>query len=68
MKEIGLIGVLAGIVWGIQNFLITYAFQKTAAANVLVIVAANPMFSAILSYFLLNEKAPVRTILASIVR
>eukprot|EP01036_Dinobryon_divergens_P030914 gene30914-40234_t len=47
-KEIGKVGVLASISWGAANFFFTTAVQQTAVANVLVINASNPMFSAIL--------------------
>lgn len=65
--QLGFLGVLVGVVWGCCNFFFTYAFQTTAIANVLVINAASPFFSTILSYFLLHEIAPIRTIIASIV-
>ncbi len=66
-KAIGWIGFIAGIVWGISSISITYAFVKTAVANVVVINAANPMFSAIYSMIILSEKVPLRTIIASVV-
>ncbi len=66
-KDVGWIGWVAGVVWGISILAVTYAFQRTAAANVLVITAANPMFSAVGSYFLLKEHIPWRTIAAAVV-
>ncbi len=66
-KEIGKIGFAAGLVWGGSNLLVTLAFQKTAIASALVIIASNPMFSAIFSYFLLKESIPLRTIIAALV-
>ena len=65
--SVGRIGFFAGLVWGASNLLITYAFQTTSVANVLVIVSANPLFSAIFSIILLKESIPYRTILASLV-
>lgn len=65
-KSIGWLGLLAGLVYGALLILLTIAFQKTAAANALVILAANPMFSAALSYFILKETIPIRTIIASL--
>eukprot|EP01038_Epipyxis_sp_PR26KG_P008812 gene8812-11899_t len=67
LKEIGYLGLLAGLVWGGSNFLITYAFQTTAIANVLVINASNPMFSALFSWLMLREHIPWRTIIAGLI-
>jgi drug/metabolite transporter (DMT)-like permease len=66
-KSIGWIGALAGIVWGVSNFAITYAFQTTAIANALVINSANPMWSALFSWIVLKEKIPLRTLITSLV-
>ncbi len=66
-RRIGWIGAVAGIVWGISNFTITYAFQKTAIANALVINSANPMWSALFSWIVLKETIPLRTIITSLV-
>lgn len=65
--SIGWLGLLAGIVWGVSNLLITYSFMTTAIANALVINSANPMFSALFSWLILKETIPMRTILASVV-
>jgi drug/metabolite transporter (DMT)-like permease len=54
-------------VWTIVNFSINYALQTTSTASSLVILASNPMFSAIFSYFILRETIPLRTILTSLV-
>lgn len=64
---LGYIGWGASLIWGISSFLVTIALQTTAVANVLVILAANPLFSSILSYVLLKESIPLRTIAAGIV-
>ena len=66
-QELGWIGWGAGFIWAISNFAINYAFIQTAVANVLVILAANPMFSAVASYFLLGETIPRRTVAAALV-
>jgi drug/metabolite transporter (DMT)-like permease len=67
VKNFGWIGWSAGIIWAISNFTVNVAFQKTAVANVLVIVAANPMFSAVASYFVLKETIRLRTAIAALV-
>jgi drug/metabolite transporter (DMT)-like permease len=63
----GWIGWSAGVIWAISNVTVNIAFQNTAVANVLVIVAANPMFSAVASYFVLKETIRLRTIIAALV-
>lgn len=67
MKSIGYIGALSGLVWGASNIMINYAFESTAIANVLVINAANPMFSAFFSRIFLKERIEWRTICAGLV-
>lgn len=42
--------LVAGLIWGASNFLFTNAVQLTAVANVLVILASNPMFSSFFRY------------------
>jgi drug/metabolite transporter (DMT)-like permease len=66
-EELGKIGLAAGIIWGVSNIFGTMALQKTAVASALVILASNPMFSAIFSYFILKESIPYRTIIAALV-
>jgi drug/metabolite transporter (DMT)-like permease len=66
-QAIGIVGWIAGFIWGTANILITYGFQTTAVANVLVITASNPMFAALFSFIILKEKAPWYTILAGLV-
>lgn len=65
-RRIGYLGLFAGIVWGFGNIFITYGLQTIAAADVLVINASNPMFSAVFSYFVLKELIPWYTILAAV--
>jgi drug/metabolite transporter (DMT)-like permease len=67
MKSIGKVGIIAGMIWSIFNFSVNYALQLIDTATVLVIMAANPMFSALGTYFLLKEKIPLRTIVTGIV-
>ena len=58
---------LAGLVWGISNVFFTLGVTNTAVANVLCIIAADPLFSTILLYFLLKEKIKLRHLITSIV-
>lgn len=66
-RDLRLVGYIAGLVFGLSNFLFTEAVQSTAVANVLVINATNSAFSAILSYFLVKETIDFKTILTIIV-
>lgn len=66
-RDLKLVGLIAGLVFGLSNFLFTEAVQSTAVANVLVINATNSAFSAILSYFLLGEKIDFKTFMTIIV-
>lgn len=63
--SIGKIGLFAGLIQGISHFTITYAFYTENVAIVLVILAANPTFAVILSYMILGEITPIRTMLTA---
>jgi drug/metabolite transporter (DMT)-like permease len=45
--SLGWVGLFSSIIWAINNFTLVYSLQTTAAANSLVILAANPLFSAL---------------------
>ena len=63
----GLFGWVAGLIWGASNMLFTAAVQRTAVANVLVIVASNTVFSSVFSYMLLGELIPLRMWITSFI-
>lgn len=67
IKAIGVWGGLAGIAFGASNVCVTTAFQHTAAANALVIIASGPIFSALFSFLVLKEMVPLRTVAAGCV-
>jgi drug/metabolite transporter (DMT)-like permease len=64
-KRLDHIGWMAGLIWGISNYLITYAFQTTSAANAVIIDSSSPLFSTIFTFFFLKEVIPLRTTVAS---
>ena len=66
-QNIGMFGIIAGMIFGGSNMLFTSAIQSTAAANVLVINASNSIFASIFGYFLLGELIPLRTLITIIV-
>lgn len=53
--------MLCGVIFGTSNIFFTTAVQYTAAANVLVILAVNPLFSALFSWILVGDVIKVRT-------
>ena len=65
--KLGKIGICAGIIWGISNVMFTLGIQLTYVSNVLVILATNPAWSAILSRFILGEAIPYRTMVTILV-
>jgi len=65
-RKLGRLELIAGVVWGINSIAFTYGLQSTAAANVLVINALNPMFAALFSFLILREMIPWYTVVASI--
>jgi drug/metabolite transporter (DMT)-like permease len=67
LYRIGYIGFFAGLVWGVSNLLFTFAIQNAVVANVVVIMASNPMFAALFSYFMLGELIPLRTAVTCII-
>ena len=66
-RNMGYLGIIAGLLWGGSNFCFTAAVQNTAAANVLVINASNTIFSVIFSYFLLGDPILLRTAVTTLV-
>ncbi|MFO8154401.1 MAG: DMT family transporter [Pseudomonadota bacterium] len=50
--------------FALTNFLFVFAVLNTAVANAVVILAASPLFAALLSGWLLKEWIPVRTWIA----
>ncbi|CAM9533607.1 unnamed protein product [Ectocarpus fasciculatus] len=61
IKGIGKLGVLAGVLLGAANIFFTYGVEYTAVANVLVILACNPLFAALFSWALVGEVVKART-------
>lgn len=56
IKALGKWGTATGFIFGASLWFIILGIQKTAAANVLVIQASNPVFAAIFSWFILGER------------
>lgn len=57
-------GLLAGLLYGLSSVTFVLAVFNTATANVVFIVAFNPMFGALLSWLFLKEKPQPVTLIA----
>lgn len=57
-------GLIAGLLYGLSSLTFVLAVFNTATANVVFIVAFNPMFGALLSWIFLKEKPPAATLVA----
>jgi len=58
---IGRTGLISAVMITIGSLLFIGALKQTTAANTLVILAAAPIFSSLLSWLILREKIPLRT-------
>lgn len=67
LLRIGRPGLLSGGISAIGTILFVYALRTTSVANTLVILAATPLFSALLSRLFLGEQVGRRTWLAILV-
>ncbi len=65
LTGIGIGGVVVGILIATSTISFVAAVTITTAANALVIVAASPLFAAVLSRLLLRELVPTRTWVAA---
>jgi drug/metabolite transporter (DMT)-like permease len=61
---IGGTGLVSALMIIVGSLLFIGSLKQTAAANTLVILAAAPIFSSLLSWLILREKIPLRTKLA----
>lgn len=66
-RNIGRIGLLSAATVTAGSFLFVNSLKHTAAANTLIILAATPLFSSLLSWLFLREKIALRTWLAIII-
>jgi drug/metabolite transporter (DMT)-like permease len=67
VKALGKWGLFTGVLFGSSLWFMPVAFQKTAAANVLVIQAANPAFAAMFSWLIMRETLTRSTLATSVV-
>ncbi|PDS36277.1 EamA family transporter [Rhizobium anhuiense] len=57
-------GLFAGLLYGLSSLTFVLSVFNTATANVVFIVAFNPMFAALLSWIFLKEKPQAATLIA----
>jgi drug/metabolite transporter (DMT)-like permease len=57
-------GVAAGLLYGLSTLTFLLSVFNTATANVVFIVAFNPMFGALLSWIFLKERPAISTLVA----
>ncbi|HEY0124594.1 MAG TPA: DMT family transporter [Rhizobium sp.] len=62
----GWVGLPVGILYGVTTIAFLLAVYYTAAANVVFIIALNPMFAALLSWIFLKERPALSTIVTMI--
>ena len=65
--SIGRSGILSAVIVAVGSFLFVNSIKHTAAANTLIILAATPLFSSLLSRLFLSEKIARRTWVAIII-
>lgn len=58
---------LSGLCWGIMFTAFMFALTLTTVANVLITMALGPLFTALMSRFVLGHRLPLRTWIAIIV-
>lgn len=67
LKGLGKLGLFTGVIFGASLWFMPIALMNTAAANVLVIQAANPLFSAMFSWLIMRESMTRITFATSVV-
>jgi len=58
MRALGLVGLAVAVIYAINSIAFVVAIEHTQVANVLVILAAGPLFAGLMSVVFLREKVP----------
>lgn len=64
IRALGLAGLAVALIYGINAISFVLAVEHTKVANVLVILAAAPLFAGLMSVIFLRERVPLATWLA----
>lgn len=60
-RDLGWLGLLLAVMFGVSSTAFIYAFTHTTVANTLVIVNTSPVFAALMTWLFLKEAVPLRT-------
>lgn len=66
-RNIGRAGLVSAVIVACGSFFFVNSLKHTAAANTLIILAATPVFSSLLSWLFLREKIARHTLIAIII-
>ncbi|MDE0376789.1 MAG: DMT family transporter [bacterium] len=64
MRAMGLAGVIAALLFALDNVMFLYSITHTSVANTLLMISLSPLFAALLTRIVLREMVPRRTWLA----
>ena len=64
MRAMGLAGVIAALLFALDNVMFIYSITHTSVANTLLMISLSPLFAALLTRIVLREMVPRRTWLA----
>jgi len=67
VAAIGSHGVLVSVLFSLNTILFVVAVTETTVANTLVIIAAAPLFAAVIGWVAIGERPPARTWLAILI-
>ena len=61
LRAMGLAGVIAALLFALDNVMFIYSITHTSVANTLLMVSLSPLFAALLTRIVLREAVPRRT-------
>ena len=64
LRAMGLAGVIAALLFALDNVTFIYSITHTSVANTLLMISLSPLFAALLTRIVLREMVPRRTWLA----
>ena len=64
LHAMGLAGVIAALLFALDNVMFIYSITHTSVANTLLMISLSPLFAALLTRIVLREAVPRRTWLA----
>ena len=64
LRAMGLAGVIAALLFALDNVMFIYSITHTSVANTLLMISLSPLFAALLTHIVLREMVPRRTWLA----